>query len=152
MKTIEFIKEIELIEKNTNIKITCEKHNDSFIVFLGDIYVAKVYSNQVGKFDFHNYNNHLLEEKYLARLCDVIIQYSYTPLKKRKEDESYYIKMKHLDSGNCYINYSHDYDYVYISDKSYKANTQIAFTEIDINELDLQKFTNNELFELVEVK
>lgn len=148
MKTNEFIKEVEALGFVTRTLfgtgVSFNTNDGEIVLIVGGENVYKINC-------CHNAYDEL-EPCTREKLFKLAVEYASTPLEKRVEEKKYYIKLKGIDEHMSYLNYDNNNGSSIINNKhkSYMYVTQ--FTKQEIKKYGLEKFVDNELFELIEVK
>lgn len=145
MKTKTFISELEALG------MTVETGAMTYILYEGDA-VARTYIRDEGVIDTDYMKFRELSEARKAFLLKLLYKYARTPIEDRGEDKKYYITMKHINSQFNYFNYAHDEKPHIINSSTHSSAYQTKFTKEEIKKYDLQKFVDNELFELIPVE
>lgn len=147
MKTKEFVERIKelgfLIEKRGK-QITITDKDDTPLL---TIYNDYIYSMDTVFSAFDE-----LDESDKNKLFKLGYEYASTPLSEREQEKKYYIRLKGAVGEYHYLNYDIE-DNGYFLDDNDNSDIEITqFTKQDIEQYGLQKFTDSELFELIEVK
>lgn len=147
MKTNEFIEEVEglgfdiirILKTGVNVRT-----NDGKIVLSAG-------GKNVYKIDcFHDsYDN--LDSCTREKLFKLAVEYASTPLEDRVEEKKYYIKLKGIRDNVSYVNLRENDNELSMSTIYQPTNYKTQFTKSEIERYGLEKFADNELFELVEV-
>lgn len=148
MKTNEFIKEVEALGfftgtlLKTGISVRT-KHGEG-ILMIGSQSVYKINTF------YDAYEN--LEICTREKLFKLALEYASTPINEREEEKKYYIVMQKIKSSHDHLNFNKRDKYIILSTRSETLEYQTQFTKSEIKKYGLEIFTENPLFELVEVK
>ncbi|MCO4095731.1 hypothetical protein KFV08_07855 [Macrococcoides canis] len=152
MKTKELIKKVEhhglVVEHDyglNNIVVFAEYNGEEYVV--ARVSETKRYSLTT------NYSHFLytLDAEQQDRLFNLLSIYASTPVEERQEEKKYYIVMQEIDTLHKFLNLNKRNKTTILSTRSETLEYKTQFTKSEIEQYGLQKFTNNELFELVEV-
>lgn len=148
MKTNEFVKEVEALGFNGKIfsetMVVINVKNGNYLLTIG--------GKEVYKIDcFYNaYDN--LAPYTREKLFKLAVEYASTPLEEREEEKKYYIVMRNISGENKYLNIIKHNEKCILNNNRDNSDYKTQFTKSEIKEYGLDKFADNELFELVEVK
>lgn len=149
MKTNEFIKEVEALGFVTRAifgtGVSVNTNDREIVLIAGGESAYKINCCHDAYDELEPYTR--------EKLFKLAVEYASTPLEKRAEEKKYYIRFKdNMVLDRRYIN-------VDIISKNIHFNNPLndnihitQFTKQEIKKYGLEKFVDNELFELVEVK
>ena len=149
MKTKEFIKKVEELGfRTTHIN--------------GYMYIENRMCDTcaiVNKYNCYEFNTDMkdfyeLKEETKKQLFELLVEYSHTPIEKRKEEKKYYLKHKFLTNGNSerYLNYIFNCSEWILDDNTMCDDFKTQFTEQEIEEIKQKFNTNLNDFEMIEAK
>lgn len=148
MKTNEFIKEVEALGFDTGIFF--ETGVSVRTEYGGDI--LKIGSRSVYKIDCFHFAYDNLDTCTREKLFKLAVEYASTPLEEREEEKKYYIRLKGIRDNESYVNLRENDNELSMSTIYQPTNYKTQFTKSEIERYGLEKFADNELFELVEVE
>lgn len=154
MKTSELKYHLKRLSEEIDIDIKIEKVplEDTLEIRVNRYYFAKINKSSVGNFSVKLESFHSLSERAYVKLLSIIANYSSTPVEEREDDKKYCLVMQEIASGVNVLNLSKSNKSIFIGSRIETPAHKTKFTESEIEKYGLQKFVNNELFELVEVK
>lgn len=154
MKTSELKYHLKRLSEEIDIDIKMEKipFEDTLEIRVNRFYFAKINTISMGSFSVKLESFHSLSERAYVKLLSIIADYASTPVEEREDYKKYCIVMQDIDSRANVLNLRKSSESIFIGSRIETPAHKTKFTESEIEKYDLQKFVNNELFELVEVK
>lgn len=150
MKTKELIKAFEEISNEYRGEISL---GNAIIAFLRrDEPIATVKIKEVGKFTTMYPMFNMLDINNQKKIVELLTEYAFTPLDEREEEKKYYIVIEHIAYTCSFLNFNIKKLHCTFGDKSENSIYKTQFTKTEIKKYGLEKFTDNPLFELIEVK
>lgn len=119
MKTSEFIKKLD-------------EHRDEILnienIFSEEeLYLTSIKTNQFNITFYH--------DKEPNEIFDIIAEYLNTPVRERKEEKKYYLKLKAFSTGDIFLNFRPSNGNFFMSDKLEIGCIKTQFTQKEIDEM-----------------